>query len=577
MSKMIPPVIGDDEAKKSSAEAMVFGWLKDMTWGNATVLYSLPLKDHIRNSFGEIDFVVLCDEGILCIEVKGGGVERRDGLWGYTRRDGKTTWKTQGPYTQAQGNMKSLRQYLETQLKTDDVILDCRMACCVITPDCIIKADDDTEVIPEITFNLGMKVNDLPKIFERSFKYWGIEKHYGGKAGLNSKSKDRIVTLLRGDFNFVPALSIVLDRSETQLLSTTEEQYRIIESMSINDRMMVQGGAGTGKTILATEQCRRFAASGEKVLYLCFNHAIASYIKESFDTEENKYGVDIFTFHELLMHMCGEVESSDEKTEYFKTVLPEKFMEMAKNGFDDNLQYDRIVIDEGQDLMNMTAYLCINEVIKGGWDNGKWTIYYDPHQNLFVENEEFQEVWETLKKSSFVFPLTINCRNTRQIAEGNYAVTHVYKSTNPRAEGEEIVYNTYNSKTDEKKQLFETIRWLRSNGISKKDIVILSYYRQDNPESCLYNAEIPSDIGKIKTNILSDFAKCKDLRFYTIHSFKGLEARAVIMIDIDSFSDEGKRYLNYVGMSRAKTYLTMFYDASLYQERQQRLLESLIK
>ena len=48
------------------------------------------------------------------------------------------------------------------------------------------------------------------------------------------------------------------------------------------------------------------------------------------------------------------------------------------------------------------------------------------------------------------------------------------------------------------------------------------------------------------------------------------------MIDVDSFSDDSKRFLNYVGMSRAKTYLAMFYDAGLYQERQQRLLESLI-
>lgn len=59
-------------------------------------------------------------------------------------------------------------------------------------------------------------------------------------------------------------------------------------------------------------------------------------------------------------------------------------------------------------------------------------------------------------------------------------------------------------------------------------------------------------------------------------AFKGLEAKAVLMIDIDSFSDENKRLLNYVGMSRARTYLEFFYDNKLYQERQQRLMESLI-
>ena len=575
MAKMIPPIIGDEEAKKSRAEAEVFGWLKEMTWGDATVLYSLPLKEHIRNSFGEIDFVVICDEGILCVEVKGGTVERRDGQWGYTTRNGNTTWKNQGPYTQVQGNMKSLRQYLQQHLSKDDSILECRVASCVITPDCVIKADDDTEIIPQITFDARMDKNDLSRVFQRAFKYWCEEKNYGGKKGLNPKAKERLVKFLRGNFKFVQSLSLILDKSEQQLLSTTDEQYHVIEGMCINDRMMVRGAAGTGKTVLAVEQCKRAAITGEKVLYLCYNHAIASFIREVFDCEDDDLSVDIYTFHQILMKFCDERYIGDDKSDYFKNELPNKFLEKIAHTLGDEIKYDRIVIDEGQDLMNMNAYLCINEILKGGWDNGKWTIYYDPYQNLFVENSEFQEIWETLKKASCVFTLTINCRNTRQIAEGNYAVTHVYRATNPRAEGVEIDYKTYKNKIDEQNQLFEMIRWLRSNGISRKDIVILSYYRIDNPKSCLYNVDMPEDIGKIKLDVLSNFAKCKDIRYYTIHAFKGLEARAVIMIDIDSFSDEAKRYLNYVGMSRAKAYLAMFYDSTLYQERQQRLLEAL--
>ena len=573
---MIPSVISDEAAGKSMAEARVFGWLKDMTWGDATVLYSLPLKEHIRNSFGEIDFVVICDEGILCIEVKGGAIERLNGQWGYTNRLGNTTWKAQGPYIQVQGNMKSLRQYLENHFKADDPILNCRVACCVITPDCVIKTDEDTEIITKITFNAGMSKDDLPKVFQRSFKYWTEEKHYGGTGGLNNKSKERLVTFLRGDFKFVPSLSIILDQSEEQLLSITDEQYQIVERMGVNDRMLIEGGAGTGKTILATEQCRRAAIMGKKVLYLCFNHAIASYIKEKLSLEQAASGVDVYTFHEILMRYCNEKNIGERDSEYFTCELPEKFLENVANTLNDEKKYDQIVIDEGQDLMNMNAYLCINEIFKGGWDKGKWSIYYDPHQNLFVENDEFQEIWETLKKSSFILPLTVNCRNTRQIAEGNYAVTLIHKGTNPRAEGEKIAYKTYKSKDDERKQLFDLIRWLKSGGISKKDIVILSYYRMNNPESCLYGADIPDDIGKIKPDVLSNFDKCKDIRYYTIQAFKGLEARVVILIDIDSFSEQKKRYLNYVGMSRAKTYLAMFYESSLYEERQERLLKSLL-
>ena len=56
-----------------------------------------------------------------------------------------------------------------------------------------------------------------------------------------------------------------------------------------------------------------------------------------------------------------------------------------------------------------------------------------------------------------------------------------------------------------------------------------------------------------------------------------MDSKAVIMIDVDSFSDDDKRLQNYVGMSRARSYLEFFYDESLKQERQKRLIESLIK
>ena len=573
MAKMIPAVIDPDQAAKSPAEARIFYWLKNMTWGNAIVLHSLPLKDHIKNSFGEIDFVVICEKGIICLEVKGGGVERTDGKWGFTNRFGQTSWKNEGPYTQAQGNMKSLRQYLDKYLKAGDEILDCRWACCVLTPDCVIKTDNDTEVIPEITFNVNMKEQDLPALFERSFRYWRETKHYGGEGTLKAKSRERLATFLRGDFNFVPPLSVILNRSEEQLLSMTEEQLDIIMHMCVNDRMMVEGAAGTGKTLLAAEQCRRSAATGEKVLYLCFNRVIAAFVREMFEQENRSGYIDVFTFHEFLLKACNIKDVPEDETDvFFKDTLPNLFLDEGYAGE----CYDRIVLDEGQDLMNMTAYLCINEFLKDGWEAGKWTIYYDPNQNIFGDESEFREVWQTLKSSSFIYPLTVNCRNTRQIAQGNYAVTHVYKPKYLRAEGEDVVYKAYSNKKNEAEELFNSIRRLKSEGLGKKDIVILSYYRIDNPESCLYGVRIPEDIGTIRLNQTSRFAECKQIRFYTIQAFKGLEAKAVLMIDIDSFSDENKRLLNYVGMSRARTYLEFFYDNKLYQERQQRLMESLI-
>ena len=123
---------------------------------------------------------------------------------------------------------------------------------------------------------------------------------------------------------------------------------------------------------------------------------------------------------------------------------------------------------------------------------------------------------------------------------------------------------------------FEEIRKLRSGGIRKRDIVVLSYYRMDNPSSCLFGVKIPPDIGPISFNPTGSMAANKNISYYTIKAFKGLESKAVIMVDVDSFSDQSKRLENYVGMSRARSYLVLLYDEKLYKERQERLLQSLI-
>ena len=577
MSRMIPPFMSEEEKPKSQAETNIFGWLENMTWGDAIVIHSLPLKQHLKKSFGEIDFVIICDKGVLCVEVKGGTVYRKEGMWHFVPRYGTPDVKPEGPYWQAQGNMKSLKAYLEKNLKIGDSILNAQFACCVMMPDCVVSSDEDSEIIKEITFDQNNSPKDLPIYFEKSFDYWGKTKNFGKHEGLSKNDKERLAAFLRADFSFVPKLSLTIKATEEQLSSVTDEQYLVISGMCVNPRMMIEGGAGTGKTYLATEQCKKYSLMGRRVLFLCYNSLIANFIKEAIKNEDIEYSIDVYTFHSLLMDLCEEnaVPKEMDDKEYFSNILPNKFLSICSSKILEDDKYDCIVIDEGQDLMNMTSYMCLEEVIKGGWKEGIWSIYYDSNQNIFNTNSEFEETWGELRKDSVFYPLSVNCRNTKQIAKGNYAITHVYNPPLMRANGEEIQYIAYKDKQDELKKLILELRKLRTEGISKKDIVILSYYRQDNPESCLFNAVLPEDIGNISFDVTKDFGSCKNIRFYTIQSFKGMEAKAVIMVDVDNFSEQGKRLLNYVGMSRARSYLAFIYSSSLSQERQQRLLESL--
>lgn len=241
----------------------------------------------------------------------------------------------------------------------------------------------------------------------------------------------------------------------------------------------------------------------------------------------------------------------------------------------DNEKYDVLVVDEGQDLMNTVSVLCLEGMVKGGLSKGRWTIYYDKNQNIFGKYEELQDIYDELEDyGASCYELSVNCRNTKQIATGNWYATNITQASIMKADGEVVGYHKYDSKTAEKTDVLKLIRRLLSEEISRNDIVILSPYRMDNENSCLYNASIPSDIGEIRLNEFNKLDSDEFIRFYTVKAFKGLEARVILYIDIGGFEEDDERLLNYVAMSRARTLLEVFYKADLEEERQRMMLNS---
>ena len=93
MVEMLPDLLAPEI--KSQAEAILFREFRDyQTDQRYIILHSLGLSEHVHNIFGEIDFVVICSSGVLCIEVKGGEVSCDKGVWEFVNRYGKKEQKT---------------------------------------------------------------------------------------------------------------------------------------------------------------------------------------------------------------------------------------------------------------------------------------------------------------------------------------------------------------------------------------------------------------------------------------------------------------------------------------------------
>ncbi len=89
------------------------------------VLHSLFTSYHIKNISGELDFLVLAPkEGFFCIEVKHGGISRKNGDWCFTDRKGKETIKKISPFAQQNATMNSIRNYVLNKVKHNKELHD---------------------------------------------------------------------------------------------------------------------------------------------------------------------------------------------------------------------------------------------------------------------------------------------------------------------------------------------------------------------------------------------------------------------------------------------------------------------
>ncbi len=560
MVKMVPEHISP--ATKSEAEKDVFlDFQRYPTDSHYIILHSLGMAEHNSKIVGETDFVIICSSGVLCVEVKGGTVGCHDGVWEFTNRYGMKSCKTEGPFRQVQENMFSLRNYLQKQLGEKSPLVRCQYACCVIMPQCSFTYRG-IEVIPEVLFDRDSG-HDLDMVARHSFEYWGEKfrnRYNFALPGLTDEEMKELAGFLRGDFHFEPSLKDLIDVASSALHALTAEQYSVLESLEDNKRILVSGVAGSGKTWLGMEQARRKCRTGSRVLYVCFNRCISEYISYRFKAEG--LDIDARTLHAVMLQGKAPDESSPE---YFEKVLPARFLQSVPEG-----EYDYLVVDEGQDLLREEYFLCLEKLVRGGWKDGNWSIFYDPNQNLYNSDGQLDSFVSELKKySAAMFRLSVNCRNTKQIANAITLMTEISQSGRPGAWGPEVQYFSWTDREDEHRILDELLMKLKEEGITGGDIIILSRYSLKNTNCCLYNSPVTREAGTMKTDGQMWCAGPTEIRFSTIAGFKGLESKVVILTDVDGFKDENMKFLNYVGASRACALLCVLYDRGKEDERQE--------
>jgi superfamily I DNA/RNA helicase len=551
---MIPKYMAPEV--KSGAERKIFSWFQEAPdTDDWIVLHSLGIANHCTRIYGEVDFLVLVPRcGIFALEVKGGRVARNEGIWQFTNRYGQINTKPRGPFEQAQEGIQSISKAITKKYGEKSKLANVFFSWGVMFPDIEYKVEGiDAQQWMVFDQNDGEDVRRYILRLSSNFrKQWEEThgKHYEERIPDRNDIKE-IANFLRGDFDKIVTLASSITSIEKELIQLTGEQTKCLDQIEDNPRFLIEGGAGTGKTLLAIEAAKKAAAGGEQTAFFCFNKLLAAWLKNYFENvDRNLRPAYVGTFHDFIFEIAeksGNKVSQPEKAEsdFWRTELPLAGLDAAEKL---NIKYDRIIIDEAQDLINDNYLEVFDCVLRGGIERGMWSMFGDFSSQAIFSSISEQEMKTMLDdRTSFVrFRLKTNCRNTKPIANAIMNITGFDKnSLLIKTEGPPVTYVTWKDQEDHKEKLEKLLERLKKEKIPNDRITILAPVRLER--STAKTLSIPGGIA-----------------FSTIQAFKGLENSVIILIDITSYGNDP---LMYVALSRARSSLFVFETEKARDER----------
>lgn len=536
-----PQSIIDDIRRR--AELDVFVALKSLP-DPYVVFYSShwqDLEERHGAKEGEADFIIAHpDKGVIFLEVKGGGIsfDAEKGQWYSQNRKGEYI-PIKDPIEQARKSHYKFLDQLRAIPGWPETLTNTWHAACF--PDTYVnrgqfyKTDLPREQVIDRT-----DLEDVRKAVNDLFAYAFADSSASNVPGRQGM---RIIEgMLAKSFEFKSPLGIELEREDEKLIELTERQFWALSMLGERKRVAIAGCAGSGKTMLAYFKARQLSELGLNVLFLCFNNALADY------TRTRLIDTNVSTFHGLCQQAAEQIHYNlrrePDQQKLFEEIYPQVLLDASE---EIGRIYDAIIVDEGQDF-HENYWIAIESLLK---KDGYLFIFYDDNQNIFNGSSDFGGLIQEPP-----FRLYENCRNTRLIHE----LVRKYhndptslKSFAP--EGRSPIFLRYSDETNLKNLLKKQLHQLIvEEKVSNQDIVILTPRSQEQtvlkPGTALGNFTLTAQSA----------GSAQAIQVTSIHRFKGLEKRVVIVAEIGEHMHHNVDMLLYVACSRARTHLIIMHE-----------------
>ncbi|MFA0000239.1 NERD domain-containing protein [Vibrio lentus] len=557
MARLIPKVNIEDISVKSERDVARF--LVDLLPDDCVIYHSYPWLRVDRNDKGsttlkegETDFVVIIpSHGMLVLEVKGGEIryENETREWSRVLPDGNLR-SIQDPFEQARRNTHFLEKEIKQKGYNGANSLPFGYGYAAVFPDCEYRGETPAGATPSVI----LSANDLPFLDRRiksALSQW-VRREI--PVPLSKEDRQKIYKSISPSFDLLPVLFRKIEDQEEKLFRLTNDQLMLLDFLSHTQRACINGVAGSGKTMLAQAQAERFAGQGMKTLLVCYNKALAKWLRDSISPVYAD-SITVTHFHGLCSDLCRKAgipfnPSTQNEDEFWQEKAPDLLVE-AIDVLED--RFDAVIVDEGQDFQS--DWWMPLELINSKGDEGAMYVFYDPNQNLYVYQEP------SLPALGQPFNLPVNCRNTKSIAS---FCSEILDKQIPTKGDAPVGYEPVIARLDNKFEIQKRVEryvheWVNKGNLKPNQVAILSPFKQRNSSL----ATLSKAKGVEITDDIERWQEGKGILFSTVKAFKGLEADAILLIDIpnEGHSPIFQRSDYYVACSRAKHLLVVISES----------------
>jgi hypothetical protein len=354
-----------------------------------------------------------------------------------------------------------------------------------------------------------------------------------------------------------------------RLIALSKDQFKIINELN-DERILLEGVAGAGKTLIAIEAAKIANKKKWKTLFICHSSNLNSYLREILKNETN---ITISTMQGFLTKLeniankekifsksINKSISTKGKYDFIKTQKPSKILSVIDK-IKDLEKYDYLIIDEAQDILTVDEMKVLSKVVKGEFKSGKWLICYDKDQALMGDVEgglkylqSFMPKYKNLKT---------NIRTPKEIFFTALKLAGLEKTKSALDDYTTIETIPYKNIEDGRRILIEFIYKAFKRKFKLEDITLLSPENKKNTEILGTITKLTDDNNNFPIKVMNEGEiKKNHITFSEILRFKGLENKCIVLTGINDFMNEDYYNLIYVALTRSTHMALILYPIS---------------